>query len=168
MSSPRVPTPEGYVPIPKAASHFVMSPEGYVFNLQTGKTLKQQWSGHSVYTIIRDDQGQPFRFSPAKLHAPEAEPLTKDWVLEHEGAQVIPSYDDYAITVYGAVYRINPLPRGRNGGKVFMLTAYEHQGHECVKLVPADDNVQKILRLDQLMDEVWGDDSEYRNPNLLE
>ena len=43
--------PEGFKPIPRAADNYAVSSRGVVFNVNTGRALKQWWDGHNHYTI---------------------------------------------------------------------------------------------------------------------
>jgi hypothetical protein len=156
-----IPIPKGFRPIPKAANHYVMSKNGFVFNLKTGRLLKQQWNGYSTYTIIRDKDGNQYRFCHAHMDKHLYKPLTKKWVLEVDGAKKIPKYPDYAVSHYGAVYRIAPRKTGPRAGEVFMLGEYGKQGYSYVKLNPPNAKKPREVRVDKLTKQLWGDESTY-------
>jgi hypothetical protein len=153
--------PDGFRGIPKAASQYVLSPKGFVFNLKTGRMLKQQWDGYNTYTIIRNKEGKQYRFNHSKIDDPDYKPLTKDWVLNEDGAKVVPEYPDYAVSHYGAVYRINPKKTGPRAGEVFMLSEFTKQGHSYVKLSSIYTKTPRDVRVDKLVRQLWGDESSY-------
>jgi hypothetical protein len=157
-----IPIPQGFTPIPKAANNYVVSDAGFVFNLKTGRLLKQHWNGHSTYTIIRNAEGRQYRFSYEKMLKGDYTPLTREWVLDSDGAKIIPEYPDYAVSHYGAVYRIVPRKTGPRAGEVFMLSEYSKQGHAYVKLCKEGEKNPREARIDQLTEQLWGGDSTYQ------
>ena len=159
--SEHIPIPKGFRPIPRAADHYDMSKHGFVFNLKTGRLLKQQWNGYSTYTIIYDQDGNQFRFCHAHMDKHLYKPLTKKWVMEQDGARVCPEYPDYAVSHYGAVYRIVPRKTGPRAGEVFMLSEYGKQGRTYVKLNSPKGGKPREVRVDKLTEQLWGDESTY-------
>jgi len=157
---PNYETPIGFRKIPRADGRYVVAGNGKVFNLKTGKLLKQQWNGHKLYTVIKDPKGRQFMFDESKLDDPQYTPLTKDWVLKKERAKVIPKYPDYAVSHYGAVYRITPKSTGPRAGEVFMIKEYTIKGFPYVSL-RLENGKRKLVRLDLLTERVWGAESTY-------
>ena len=157
-----IPVPKGFQVIPRAADHYVVSGAGFVFNLKTGKLLKQHWNGYNTYTIIRDKEGRQFRFCFEKMHRQNYTPLTKEWVLEEDRAKIIPDYPDYAVSSYGAVYIINPRKTGPRAKEVHMISEYWKQGHSYVKLVDPETKKPREVRIDKLTELLWGDESTYQ------
>jgi len=153
--------PNGFRVIPKADTRYVVSDTGVVFNLKTGRMLKQHWDGYSTYTIIKTKEGAQYRFNHANMDKPEYTPLLKEWVLEEDGAKVIPDYPDYAVSHYGAVYRITPRKTGPRAGEVFMVSEYGKQGYPYVKLKAPDAKKPREVRVDKLTKQLWGDESTY-------
>lgn len=156
-----IPIPKGFQSIPRAANNYVVSGAGFVFNLKTGNLLKQHWNGFSTYTVIRDKEGRQFRFCFEKMHRQNYTPLTKEWVLEDDGAKIIPDYPDYAVSSYGAVYIINPRRTGPRAGEVHMISEHYKQGHTYVKLVDPETKKPRQVRLAKIVEQVWGDESTY-------
>ena len=154
--------PKGFQRIPRAADHYVVSGAGFVFNLKTGRLLKQHWNGYNTYTVIRDKEGRQFRFCFEKMHLQNYIPLTKEWVLEQDKAKVIPEYPDYAVSSYGAVYLINPRKKGPSAGEVHMISDIYKQGHYYVKLVDSETKKPREVRLDKLTEQLWGEDSTFK------
>tara|TARA_Y100001973_G_C5208536_1_gene343506 strand:- start:6906 stop:7394 length:489 start_codon:yes stop_codon:yes gene_type:complete len=159
--SEHIPIPKGFRPIPKAADHFVVSENGFVFNLKTGRLLKQHWNGFSTYTIIRDKEGNQYRFCYANIDRKSYKPLTREWVLESDKAKIIPDYPDYAVSHYGAVYRIKPRDTGPRAGEVFMVSEYGKQGHAYVRLRCPKTKKPREVRVGKLTEQLWGDESTY-------
>ena len=153
--------PQGFVNIPKADPRYVATPSGLVFNMKTGKMLKKHWNGYSTYTIIKDTEGKQFRFNHEKLDSPSYTPLTKEWVLEDDGAKIITDYPDYAVSHYGAVYRIVPRGTGPRAGEVFMVSEYTKEGFPYVNLRVEGIKKPREVRVDKLTKLLWGCDSTY-------
>jgi hypothetical protein len=153
--------PSGFRAIPKADNRYAVSDSGVVFNLATGRMLKQHWDGYSTYTIIKNKEGIQYRFNHATMDEPEYTPLLKEWVLEEDGAKVIPDYPDYAVSHYGAVYRITPRKTGPRAGEVFMVSEYGKQGYAYVKLRSPHAKKPREVRVDKLTKQLWGDESTY-------
>ena len=152
--------PSGFRVIPRADSRYVVSDNGHVFNMKTGRMLKQHWNGYSTYTIIKDPVGKQFRFNHLKMLLKPYVELTKEWVMNKDGAKIIPNFPDYAISHYGAVYRINPPKRGPQAGKVFMVSELTKKGFPYVRLQGTKNPRQ--VRLDKLVEQVWGSGSTYQ------
>ena len=154
--------PNGFREIPKADPRYVAGPSGLVFNMKTGKILKKHWNGYSTYTIIKDRYGRQIRFNHRKLDDPNYIPLTREWVLEKDGAKVIPEYPDYAVSHYGAVYRIVPRRTGPRAGEVFMLCEHTKNGFPYVSIRVEGKKKPREVRVDKLTKLLWGDDSTYQ------
>jgi len=148
--------PEGFQEIPRAAKNYVVSSSGMVFNMKTGRLLKQHWNGYNTYTVIRDKEEKQFRFCFEKMHRQNYTPLTKEWVLEDDKAKVIPDYPDYAISEYGAVYLINPRKKGPRAGEVHMISDIYVEGRHYVKLVDSETKKPRAVRVDKLNEQLWG------------
>lgn len=155
-------TPKGFQEIPRAADNYVVSDSGFVFNLNTGRLLKQHWNGYNTYTVIRDKQGRQFRFCFEKMHLQNYTPLTKEWVLEEDGAKIIPEYPDYAVSSYGAVYIINPRKKGPRAGEVHMICDIYKQDHYYVRLIDPETKKPREVRLDKLTEQLWGEESTFK------
>tara|TARA_R100000734_G_C3292153_1_gene83842 strand:- start:224 stop:712 length:489 start_codon:yes stop_codon:yes gene_type:complete len=153
--------PKGFQEIPRAADNYVVSASGFVFNLKTGRLLKQHWNGYNTYTVIRDKEGRQFRFCFEKMHRQNYTPLTKEWVLKEDKAKIIPDYPDYAVSSYGAVYIINPRKTGPRAREVHMISERFKQGHPYVSLVDPQTKKPRDVRLDKLTKQIWGDESTY-------
>ena len=159
--SEHIPIPKGFRPIPKAADHFVVSENGFVFNLKTGRLLKQHWNGYNTYSVIRDKEDRQFRFCYEKMIDHAYNPLTKDWVLNEDGAKIIPEYPDYAVSNYGAVYIINPKKTGPRAKEVRMISEYSKSDGPYVRLTDPKTKKPREVRLDKLTKRLWGDDCTY-------
>ena len=151
--------PQGFKTIPRADKRYVVTPTGTVFNMKTQKFLRQHFNGYSTYTTIKDPEGKQFLFNFDK---PEFsyKPLTKEWVLDVEGAKIIPEYPHYAVSHYGAVYRIVPRGTGPRAGEVYMLKEHTMEGFPYVNL-RLENKKQIRVRSDLLTERVWGDESTY-------
>ena len=151
---------EGFKKIPYAAENFLLSPNGMVYNRKTGKFLKRNWRGFGTYTNIKKPDGRQYQFKHENIDIPEHRPLTREWVLEEDGAKIIPEFPNYAVSHYGAVYNINPSAKGPKGGKVFMLQEFSHHGHRCVYLM-TEPRKYKIVRVSKITEQLWGSDATY-------
>lgn len=152
--------PKGFKRIPYAAENFLLSPNGIVYNRKTGKFLKRYWTGYGTYTNIKKPNGKQYHFKHENIDVPERRPLTREWVLEEDGAKIIPEFPDYAVSHYGAIYNINPSNRGPKGGKVFMLQEFSRRGHGCVNLL-TESRKYKIVRVSDITEQLWGSDATY-------
>lgn len=157
MSSDYV-TPKGFRKIPRADNRYALSDNGTVWNLKTKKPLKQQWNGYRSYTTIKDPEGRQFLFDSSTIDDPQYTPFTKDWVLNVDKAKIIPEYPDYAVSHYGAIYRINPRARGPRAGEVYMIKQHTKNGFPYVNF-SLKNKKQKLVRSDLLTERVWGDES---------
>lgn len=130
--------------------------------MKTQKFLRQHFNGYNNYTIIKDADGKQFRFNFDKA-AVDYTPLTKEWVLDVERAKVIPDYPDYAVSHYGAIYRIVPRGTGPRSDEVFMLTERSLNGRPHVTLATGHKK-RKLVRVDTLTTLIWGEESTYYSP----
>tara|TARA_R110001632_G_scaffold72512_3_gene167567 strand:+ start:572 stop:1048 length:477 start_codon:yes stop_codon:yes gene_type:complete len=151
--------PQGFQTIPRADKRYVVTPTGTVFNMKTQKFLRQHFDGYSTYTTITDAKGKQFRFNFDKAVI-DYTPLTKEWVLDVEGAKIITDYPDYAVSHYGAVYRIVPRGKGPRAGEVFMIKEFSIKGKPYVSLVIGGEKPKQV-RVDLLTKLLWGDESTY-------
>jgi len=151
--------PKGFKPIPRAADNYAVSSRGVVFNLKTGRALKQSWDGYNHYTIIKDKEGKQFGFCYDKMHRQNYTPLTKEWVLEQDGAKIIPDYPDYAISSYGAVYIINPRKKGPRAGEVHMISEIYQHGSYYVKLIDPYTKKPRVVGINKLLSQLWDKES---------
>ena len=157
MSSDYV-IPVGFRNIPKADNRYVVADNGQVFNLKTKKPLKPQWTGYRSYVTVKDPEGRQFRFDPDKIDDPQYKPFTKDWVLNVDKAKIIPEYPDYAVSHYGAIYRINPRAKGPRAGEVYMIKEHTRKGFPYA-ILRLENGKRKPVRSDLLTERVWGDES---------
>ena len=151
--------PEGFKPIPRAADNYAVSSRGVVFNLKTGRALKQQWNGYNHYTTIKNKEGKRFNFCYEKRHRQNYTPLTKEWVLEQDEAKIIPDYPDYAISSYGAVYIINPRKKGPRAGEVHMISEIYQHGSYYVKLIDPYTKKPRVVGINKLLSQLWDEES---------
>ena len=156
--TPHYKIPEGFRKIPRADDKYVLSGNGTVWNLKTKKPLKQHWNGHRSYTTIKDPEGRQFRFDSSTIDDPQYTPFTRDWVLNVDKAKIIPEYPDYAVSHYGAIYRITPKATGPRAGEVYMLKEHTKNGFPYAML-RSENNKRKFVRSDLLTERIWGDES---------
>jgi hypothetical protein len=154
--------PDGFRRIPRAAENYAVSPDGAVFNMKTKKLLKPQWAGDKEFVTVKDEHGKQFRFCFEDLDRMDYEPLTKEWVFHVEQAREIPDYPDYAISHYGAVYRVATRRSGRRAKEVHMIKSHLHQGRETVYLRNKN-KPHKRFRVDKLVEQLWGEESTYED-----
>ena len=150
--------PVGFRKIPRADDKYALSNNGTVWNLKTKKPLKQQWNGYRSYTTIKDPEGRQFLFDSSTIDDPQYKPFTKDWVLNVDKAKIIPEYPDYAVSHYGAIYRITPKATGPRAGEVYMLKEHTKNGLPYAML-RSENNKRKFVRSDLLTERIWGDES---------
>ena len=150
--------PQGFQKIPRADDRYVVAENGQVFNLKTEKPLKPQWTGYRSYVTIKDPEGRQFRFDPDTIDDPQHTPFTKDWVLNVDKAKIIPEYPDYAVSHYGAIYRITPKATGPRAGEVYMIKEHTKNGFPYAVL-RSEKNKRKFVRSDLLTERIWGDES---------
>lgn len=95
----------------KGASKYGVSSSGYVYHLRKGKQLTRFWSpARGNYSIVQADDGRRCR---AYISDSGAE-IASDSTQTPDDLKMIPNYPNYAITPYGAVWRVsgirNPKP----------------------------------------------------------
>lgn len=151
--------PEGFRRIPRAADHYAVSEKGVVFNMKTGNLLKSQWNGTKEYTTIKDKSGKQFLFSFEDLDRMDYNPLTEDWLFHVEQARKIPDFPDYAVSHYGAIYRVAFRKCGIRAKEIYMIRGYIHQGREHAYL--RNKNTRKLVRVGVITEQVWGAESTY-------
>ena len=147
--------PEGFLRIPNT-SHYAFYPvTNLVMNLRTEQVLTPQWQGGSLRTKIVDKEGKPFYF-PHDFFDRDPQPtLTREYVLQDEGAKILPDYPRYAVTELGVIYCIEPKKRGRKANRIHVVDTHDHQGWESASLVSPDGKVRKV-RIDKILKSIWG------------
>jgi hypothetical protein len=153
--------PEGFKRIPRADDRYAVSEKGVVFNMKTGKMLKSQWNGTKEYTTIKDEHGKQFRFCYEDLDRMNYNPLTEHWVFHVEQARRIPDFPDYAVSHYGAIYRVAPRKSGIRAKEIHMIYSFIHQGRAHIYL--RNKNTRKRVRVDKITEQVWGAESTYED-----
>ena len=146
--------PTGFKRVPDT-EHYALSPEGFVYNVKTGKRLKRFFDGYKIRSAVVDRDGKSILFAHDKIDAAPPPVVTREDVLEN--ARVVADYPDYAVTYWGLVWRINPRKKGPNAGRIHVLEEHVLRGKGYVQLADPDGKRKKIQTY-KLTKEVWGDD----------
>tara|TARA_R110000751_G_scaffold278178_2_gene379908 strand:- start:60 stop:482 length:423 start_codon:yes stop_codon:yes gene_type:complete len=110
----------------EGASNYVLTPSGYIYNVNTKRRLKREWIDGRWQTKLKTNDGHSCRVQHDTLHVPSRTP-------PHDSYTPIPDYQDYAVTPYGAVWKIKNL-RGRRGRHPFIVTEYYRGTKPYVRL----------------------------------
>ena len=146
--------PEGFLRIPNTTHYAYYPITNLVMNLKTEGVLTPQWQGGSLRTKIVDKDGKPFYF-PHDLFDRDPKPtLTREYVLQDEGAKIPPDYPRYAVTELGVIYCIDPKKRGRKANCIHIVDTHEHQGWEQASLATPEGKTRRV-RVDKLVSELW-------------
>tara|TARA_R110002020_G_scaffold78372_3_gene197111 strand:- start:1488 stop:1940 length:453 start_codon:yes stop_codon:yes gene_type:complete len=147
--------PDGFKLIPKTTHYAYYPVTNLVMNLKTERVLTPQWQGEALRTKVVDENGTPFYFVHDSIDKPPPPTLTREYVLQDEGARILPDYPRYAITELGVLYCIEPCKRGRKANRIHVVDTHDHQGWESASLVTPDGKTRK-LRIDKTLKSVWG------------
>ena len=146
-------TPEGAIPL-KSAAKYVIAPDGNIW--RDGKSLLQQFKNGRWYAQVYRDDGRKWVFDSDKMVAeafgdPTSDLLTREDILGHIGARIIPEWPRYAATSYGAVYCISPPVRGRHAGRCYALATRLKQDRTYVTM---NDDIgrRRYVSTDAIMD----------------
>ena len=131
------------VPI-EGASNYVLSDNGYVYNTKTQRRMTRAWIDAGWQTQVKADDGSTRRI---RHDAPEARTLA----LPTDSYTPIPDYPDYAVTPYGAVWKVANLI-GRCGRHPFIVREFYFYNQPYVKLRNAEGKrknipMSRIMRL---------------------
>lgn len=149
--------PEGFKLIPRTTHYAFYPVTNLVMNLKTERVLKPQWgqTEGTLRTKVVDSDGKPFYFVHESINKPEPPTLTREQVLQDEGAKILPDYPRYAITELGVLYCIEPKKRGRKANRIHVVDTHDHQGWESASLMTPDGKTRKV-RIDKVVAELWG------------
>jgi len=146
--------PDGFKLIPKTTHYAYYPITNLVMNLKTDRVLKPQWVGDMLRTKVVSEDGKPFFFVHDSINKPPPPTLTREQVLQDEGAKILPDYPRYAITELGVLYCIEPCKRGRKANRIHVVDTHDHQGWESASLVSPDGKVRKV-RIDKALKSMW-------------
>ena len=146
--------PEGFKLIPRTTHYAYYPVTNLVMNLKTDRVLTPQWYGGAVRTKVVDKDGQSFWFVHDSINKPAPPTLTREQVLQDEGAKILPDYPRYAITELGVLYCIEPKKRGRKPNRIHVVDTHDHQGWESASLVDPDGKTRKV-RIDKALKSMW-------------
>ena len=147
--------PDGFKLIPHTTHYAYYPITNLVMNLKTDRVLKPQWVGDALRTKIVDENGKPFYFVHDSIDKPPPPTLTREYVLQDEGAKILPDYPRYAITELGVLYCIEPKKRGRKANRIHVVDTHDHQGWESASLMTPDGKTRKV-RIDKILKSIWG------------
>jgi hypothetical protein len=147
--------PKGFLLIPRTTHYAYYPVTNLVMNLKTEHVLTPQWQGGALRTKIVDENGKPFYFPHDTFDRPPLPSLTREQVLQDEGARILPDHPRYAITEQGVLYCIEPCARGRKANRIHVVDTHEHQGREQASLVNSEGKVRRV-RVDKALKSVWG------------
>ena len=108
------------------ASSYALAPSGYIYNVNTKRRLKREWIDGRWQTKVKTDDGRSCRVPHDTLHVPSQTLPTAKYTP-------LPDYPDYAVTPYGAVWKVRNL-RGRRGRHPFIVTEYYRGTKPYVRL----------------------------------
>lgn len=105
--------------------HYGLSPSGHVYNTKTGRRLKRRWTGTRFATTILLPNGEPriLYHDTVTLSGNHACRLPED-------LRPIPDYPNYAVSPYGAIWRI----AGEREFKPHIVAEYDRNGVSYVQL----------------------------------
>ena len=140
--------PENWKPI-TGASQFAMTPENYVYNLKTGKTLKRYWHNLFYHSYITDDEGDCRRVNHKTLTVARHE-------LPDEEMAVLWDYPDYKVTPYGAVWKYRNTGK-RHRKNPFLVGTKDIGKKEYVRL-RTEDGRHHWVRMEKIMADAYPND----------
>lgn len=108
------------------ASDYALSSNGFVYNTKTNRRLSRSWSGAGWRTQIKTDDG-------TNVHLDHADPDSCTRTLPRDSYTPIPDYPDYAVTPYGAVWKVKNL-RGARGRHPFIVQVSYRGNQPYVRL----------------------------------
>ena len=150
---PDMQIPAGFKLIPHTTHYAYYPITNLVMNLKTDRVLKPQWVGDMLRTKVVDTNGKPFYFVHDNIDKPPT--LTREQVLQDEGAKLLPDYPRYAITELGVIYCVEPKKRGRKANRIHVVNTHDHQGWESASLMAPDGKIHKV-RVDKILKSIWG------------
>ena len=119
-------TPMDDAQVIEGASDYALAPSGHIYNVNTKRRLKREWIDGRWQTKVKTDDGRSCRVQHDTLHVPSQ-------TLPTDSYTPIPDYPDYAVTPYGAVWKVRNL-RGRRGRHPFIVTEYYRGTKPYVRL----------------------------------
>jgi hypothetical protein len=152
---PDMQIPDGFKLIPRTAHYALYPVTNLVMNLKTERVLTPQWQGGMLRTKVVDENGKPFYFVHDNIDKPAPPTLTREQVLQDEGARILPDYPRYAITELGVLYCIEPSPRGRKPNRIHVVNTHDHQGWESASLTDWEGKTRNV-RIDKALELMWG------------
>lgn len=127
-----------------------------IFN--NGKKLKPSMKNGVSYVNLYCDDGSRRYVKASKLaedtFEPEKRSITSDTILNKLGAKIIPRWERYAITDYGAVFCIDPPARGKGANECFMIKQRFIRDTPYVTLHDFSGD-RKAVQVDELMRQTW-------------
>ena len=131
----------------KGASKYGLSSSGYIYHLRKGKQLARFWSpSRGNYSVVQSDDGRRCR---AYISDSGVE-IVSDSTQTPDDLKTIPNYPNYAITPYGAVWRVS----GIRNPRPHIVT--EHlRGKSSYVQLRNKFGKRHNLKVDHLIDLVW-------------
>lgn len=148
-----------FTPIPNAFP-YALSSSGYVYNVNTQRSLTRQWIGNSWRTNIRRSDGSPFYFRHCDINSANRKEASQS-VLDRENTRPIPNWPRYAITPYGTIWCVTTGARGRGAGAPFIVAEFYHRNRRHVNLSNKF-GVRRRQSVKRLVEITWGADSEFK------
>ena len=105
----------------QGASDYSLSENGYVYNTKTKKRMARRWIDSGWQTQVKADDGSTRRIR-------QTDPEARTRTLPLDSYAPIPDYPDYAVTPYGAVWKIKNLVGG--GGRHPFIVTESYRGNQ--------------------------------------
>ena len=105
----------------QGASDYSLSENGYVYNTKTKKRMARRWIDSGWQTQVKADDGSTRRIR-------HTDPEARTRTLPLDSYAPIPNYPDYAVTPYGAVWKIKNLVGG--GGRHPFIVTESYRGNQ--------------------------------------
>ena len=138
------------------AKKYEINEDHDIFN--NGKLLKPSVKNGVSYVNLYCDDGSRRYLKASKLaedtFKPKKRTITSDIILNKMGAKLIPLWERYAITDYGAVFCVDPPKRGKGANDCFMVKQRFIRDTPYVTLHSFSGD-RKTIKVDDLMKEAW-------------
>lgn len=144
---------------PIAQTKYDIDQNGFIY--RKDRRLRSQYKNGRWYSTLTLDSGRRVNVDTQKLastifnseHPPE---LTREMIQDKIKAIPLPDYPRYSITDYGAVYCMDPPRRGKNAGKMYLVSDRTNtQGHAYVVLYDYE-GCRRCKRVSGLVESAWG------------
>jgi hypothetical protein len=131
------------------ASAYGLSPDNYVYNIETGRKIKRYWTGVKYVSTVVDDEGTKRKYSHNTDYVGRPN-LPQE---ELDKMRFISGYPDYKVTCYGAVWKFRKTGR-RYNNKPFLVRTKQMHDKEYIRLKTEDGRAHWV-RMEKIMEDAY-------------